>query len=71
MKLFTLYNYRHGASTQGTPTTSKPANTDPLGKYDPPINISFVRSIDDDLATNILPKTPGETIEDNRWLKLY
>jgi putative aldouronate transport system substrate-binding protein len=58
--------------TQSTPpNVSKPTNTDPLGKYDPSINISFVRGIDDDLAANILPKTPGETIEDNRWLKLY
>lgn len=51
-------------------SSGTPAN-DPLGKYDPAIDISFVRCIDNDLATNILPKTPGETIEDNRWLKLY
>lgn len=43
----------------------------PLGKYDPPIEITFVRSIDNDLATNILPRTPDETIEKNRWLDLY
>jgi putative aldouronate transport system substrate-binding protein len=57
-----------GTSTNGSNSS---VNTDPLGKYDPPIDISFVRSIDDDLAANILPRTPGETIEDNRWLKLY
>jgi putative aldouronate transport system substrate-binding protein len=44
---------------------------DPFGKYDPEIGISFIRGIDNDLSENILPKTPGETIENNRWLKLY
>ncbi|HEY5583267.1 MAG TPA: extracellular solute-binding protein, partial [Ruminiclostridium sp.] len=46
-------------------------NKDPLGKYATPIDITFVRGIDDDLAANILPKTPGETLEDNRWTRLY
>lgn len=46
-------------------------NPDPFGKYDPPITITFARTVDDDLASNILPKTPGETIESNRWLDLY
>jgi ABC-type sugar transport system, periplasmic component len=41
------------------------------GKYDPVIDMSFVRCVDDDTATNILPKTVGETIESNRWLDLY
>jgi putative aldouronate transport system substrate-binding protein len=44
---------------------------DPFGKYDPPIELSFVRTIDEDTALNILPQTPGETIEDNRWLTAY
>lgn len=44
---------------------------DPFKKFDPPITVSFVRCVDNDLAGNILPRTPGETIEDNRWLKLY
>ncbi len=45
--------------------------TGPLGRYNPTIDISFVRGIDEDFAKNVLPKTPGETIQDNRWLKLY
>ncbi len=57
-------------STSST-TASSAANKDPLGKYEPEIDISFVRGIDDDLAGNILPKTPGETLEDNRWTKVY
>lgn len=60
-----------GNSTAAPEATAQSANKDPLGKYDPAIDITFVRGIDDDLASNILPKTPGETIEDNRWLKLY
>lgn len=60
------------SSSKGTDTAAEKAvNKDPLGKYDPAIDISFVRAIDDEIARNILPKTPGETIEDNRWLKLY
>jgi putative aldouronate transport system substrate-binding protein len=46
-------------------------NQDYLGKYNPEIDISFVRAVDDDILNNILPYTPGETIEDNRWLRLY
>lgn len=40
-------------------------------KYDPAIDVTFARVVDDDTAANILPKTPGETIEENRWLDLY
>ena len=46
-------------------------SADPLGKYDPAINITFVRAVDNDLTSNVLPKTPNETMESNRWLDLY
>lgn len=70
------------SSGNGTTSTDNGATTDdsksgsasgaePLGKYDPAIDISFVRTVDDDLSSNVLPNTPGETMEDNRWLKLY
>ncbi len=59
------------ASTSTAQTSTSDANNDPLGKYEPAIDISFIRGIDDDLAANILPKTPGETLEDNRWLDVY
>lgn len=52
-------------------TLSGALAADPFGKYDPPVDVTFVRSIDNDLATNILPRTPDETIEKNRWLDLY
>lgn len=59
------------SSVSDKSSSSKVVNSDPIGKYSPGIDITFVRSVDDDLAANVLPKTPGETIEDNRWLKLY
>ena len=43
----------------------------PFGKYSPSIEINFVRTIDEDTSNNILPNTPGETMEDNRWLDAY
>lgn len=46
-------------------------SADPFGKYDPPISMTFARTVDNDLNDNILPKTPGETIDSNRWLDLY
>jgi putative aldouronate transport system substrate-binding protein len=58
----------NGSSTDTNEVTS---NVDENGKYVDGIEISFVRGIDDDLASNILPKTPGETVEDNRWLDAY
>ena len=33
--------------------------------------MTFARTVDNDLNDNILPKTPGETIDSNRWLDLY
>src|SRR5690606_14393410 len=63
---------QNGSSTdEDDSIESSDGDKDPLGKYDSPIDISFIRDIDDDLASNVLPKTPGETIEDNRWLTLY
>ncbi len=51
---------------------SAEAETDKsLEKYEQPVEIHFVRSIDDDLQDNIIPKTPGESLEENRWLKAY
>jgi putative aldouronate transport system substrate-binding protein len=52
-------------------TASVALAADSFKKFDPPISVSFVRCVDNDLSSNILPRTPGETIESNRWLKLY
>lgn len=64
-------NTSDSTASSSQSSTSSVASKDPLGKYSPAIDISFVRGIDDDLAANILPKTPGETLEDNRWTKVY
>lgn len=58
-----------GSSSEASSTTVETGKKDPLGKYEPAIDISFIRGLDDDLTTNILPKCPGETIKDNRWTK--
>lgn len=41
-----------------------------LSKYDPPIQLSFVRENNDALE-EILKELPGETLEHNRWTELY
>jgi putative aldouronate transport system substrate-binding protein len=58
------------ASTVGN-NDVKGANTEPLGKYDPPINVSFVRNLSDVVENNVLGVLKGETLEDNRWSRLY
>lgn len=50
---------------------AKETEIDSTGKYVDGIDMSFVRGIDDDLASNVLAQTPGETVESNRWLDLY
>lgn len=68
----------NSSADQSTSTNeSGPAGTavaedgDPFGKYEPSIKMTFARAVDNDLNDNILPKTPGETIDSNRWLDLY
>lgn len=41
-----------------------------LSKYDPPIELSFVRENNDALE-ELLKELPGETLEHNRWTDLY
>jgi putative aldouronate transport system substrate-binding protein len=60
-----------GASAEAANSAGSAANAGPMGKYDPMIDITFVRCIDEDLAANVLPKCPGETMDDNRWTRLY
>lgn len=57
------------AETSGSGNSGEASGA--FGKYEPAIDISFVRCVDDDTSTNILPKTPNETVESNRWLDLY
>ena len=41
-----------------------------LSPYSPPIELSFVRETSDNL-NELLRHLPGETLEDNRWTRLY
>ena len=59
------------SAVKGGSSAVSTTKKDPFGKYDPAIDISFVRGIDNDFAVNVLPNTPGETIENNRWSRLY
>ncbi|MCY9659947.1 extracellular solute-binding protein [Paenibacillus chondroitinus] len=61
---------KEAVSTAGN-TDVKSANTDPLGKYDPPIEVSFVRNLSDVVENNVLGVLKGESFEDNRWTRLY
>jgi len=55
------------ASGKASAETSQPeAAADPMGKYDPPIEVTAVRSI----ATTMKYEN-GDTIENNGWTKLY
>lgn len=60
-----------GSSPGNKSTEVVSEDTDPLGKYDKALTIRFARDVDNDMQDNIIPKTPGETVEDNRWLKAY
>lgn len=47
------------------------ANDGPFGKYDPPIEVSFVRDLSDVVENNVLGVLKDETIDNNRWTQLY
>ena len=45
-----------------------------FGKYDPPITLEFFKYIDSDGLERIrdgLTAVTGETVEDNRWTRMY
>ncbi len=47
------------------------SSEDPLGKYDPPIEVTTVRNLSDVVENNVLGVLDGETFEDNRWTRVY
>lgn len=59
-----------GASKDNQNQTSA-ADDGPLGKYDPAIEVSFVRDLSDVVENNVLGVLKGETIDNNRWTQLY
>lgn len=62
---------KSGGEKKGSDGPKSVAEAGPFGKYNPAIDVSFVRCVDDDTSTNILQKTPNETIESNRWTDAY
>lgn len=60
-------------SNNGGGATAAPAESEdgPFGKYDPPIEVSFVRHLSDVVENNVLGVLKDETLEDNRWTRVY
>ncbi|WP_424767986.1 extracellular solute-binding protein [Paenibacillus sp. sgz302251] len=52
-------------------TAGNDTSADPMGKYDPPIEVTTVRNLSDVVENNVLGVLQGETLEDNRWSRLY
>ena len=68
-----------GGSGSGSGSSNETAKTDPstvandgpFGKYDPPVEVSFVRDLSDVVENNVLGVLKDETIDNNRWTQLY
>jgi len=59
-------------TTEGNGESSgNDASADPMGKYDPPIEVTTIRNLSDVVENNVLGVLQGETLEDNRWSRLY
>lgn len=58
-------------SNEGNANTDDTSNDGPFGKYDPPIEVSFVRHLSDVVENNVLGVLKDETLEDNRWTRVY
>ncbi|MCD9020661.1 extracellular solute-binding protein [Cohnella silvisoli] len=55
------------ASTESSPSASAPAEAiDPLGKYDPPIEVTVIRPYDENVKF-----AEGESANDNLWTRRY
>lgn len=64
----------HTAASRSVPLPSGDAMTkaaEPLGRYDPPIELTTVRNLSDIVETNVLGVLRNEKFEDNRWSRLY
>lgn len=59
------------SATQESASARNDSAADPLGKYDPPIEVTTVRNLSDVVENNVLGVLDGETFEDNRWTRVY
>ncbi|CAM4224596.1 putative aldouronate transport system substrate-binding protein [Paenibacillus endophyticus] len=55
----------------GNSGTNEGAEDGPFVKYDPPIEVSFVRHLSDVVENNVLGVLKDETLENNRWTRVY
>lgn len=60
-----------GGASQDSQHRTSAADDGPFGKYDPPIEVSFVRDLSDVVENNVLGVLKDETIDNNRWTRLY
>ncbi len=76
-------NAKNEPANQGNTATNSESNAgnnadagndaaaDPMGKYDPPIEVTTVRNLSEVVENNVLGVLEGETFEDNRWTRVY
>lgn len=66
------YNNRERVAGSESKSASSANYVDgPMTKYDPPIEVSFVRNLSNVVENNVLSVLKDETFEDNRWTRLY
>ena len=58
-------------AASASPSEQAGAAADPFGKYDPPIQLTTVRNLNDVVENNVLSVLKDETFEDNRWTRVY
>lgn len=59
------------SATTDNASEGNDSSADPLGKYDPPIEVTTVRNLSDVVENNVLGVLAGETFDDNRWTRVY
>jgi putative aldouronate transport system substrate-binding protein len=61
----------NGSDAGSNTDSGNNAAADPMGKYDPPIEVTTVRNLSEVVENNVLGVLEGETFEDNRWTRVY
>jgi putative aldouronate transport system substrate-binding protein len=64
-------NAAPNGDTNSSVETPAESNNGPMTKYDPPIEVSMVRNLNDVVENNVLSVLKDETFEDNRWSRVY
>ncbi len=61
----------NGSNAGSNADAGNSAAAGPMGKYDPPIEVTTVRNLSEVVENNVLGVLEGETFEDNRWTRVY